>query len=81
MSDYCAGCAYSPRLKNGPRACPFNYLYWHFLMANEARLQGIPRMGLAYRNLARLSDARRAQIARDAEAFLAEMERRSGRGW
>jgi deoxyribodipyrimidine photolyase-related protein len=73
MSDYCAGCAYRPRLKNGPQACPYNYLYWHFLMIHRPQLQGNPRLGLAYHNLARLSDDRRAQIVHDAEAFLARL--------
>jgi deoxyribodipyrimidine photolyase-related protein len=81
MSDYCAACAYDPKLKNGPRACPYNYLYWHFLAVNQERLQDVPRMGLAYHNLARLSDERRAQIDRDAEAFLEELESQTGRGW
>ena len=81
MSDYCAGCAYQPTLKNGPRACPYNYLYWHFLIANQDRLQGNPRMTLAYRNLARLSDERKQQIVADAEAFLDTLEQESSRDW
>ncbi|MEQ9126151.1 MAG: cryptochrome/photolyase family protein, partial [Alphaproteobacteria bacterium] len=43
MSDYCAGCAYSPRKKLGPGACPFNYLYWAFLMRNRKALEDNPR--------------------------------------
>ena len=30
MSDYCKGCRYSPSVKTGPKACPYNFLYWHF---------------------------------------------------
>jgi deoxyribodipyrimidine photolyase-related protein len=59
MSDYCTGCAYDPKIKLGPGACPFNVLYWHFLMAHEARLASNPRMALPYRTLAGRRSAKR----------------------
>ena len=31
MSDYCEGCAYEVKQRTGPRACPFNALYWDFI--------------------------------------------------
>jgi deoxyribodipyrimidine photolyase-related protein len=70
MSDYCAACRYDPAVKNGPQACPFNFLYWDFLMRNEKPLSGNPRMAMPYRTLAGFPPARRAEIARDAAAFL-----------
>ena len=39
MSDYCSNCVYDPNKKSGPSACPFNYLYWNFLISNEDRLR------------------------------------------
>jgi deoxyribodipyrimidine photolyase-related protein len=74
MSDYCAGCTYSPRVKLGPQACPFNYLYWQFLIVNEGRLRSNPRMGLPYRTLDRMAPERRQRIAAEAEAFLGRLE-------
>ena len=68
MSDYCGGCAYDVKQKLGAGACPFNYLYWNFLIANEPVLARNPRMALAYKNLARLD---RAPIVAQAQAFLA----------
>jgi deoxyribodipyrimidine photolyase-related protein len=38
MGDYCQGCAYDPS-KTGPRACPFNALYWDFLPPRTAGQQ------------------------------------------
>ncbi len=70
MSDYCKGCAYDVKLKAGARACPFNYLYWDFLERNREKLGDNPRLGPAYRTLARMSGERRAEIAADAQAFL-----------
>jgi deoxyribodipyrimidine photolyase-related protein len=74
MSDYCAGCAYDPKEKLGPKACPFNYLYWNFLIENEAVLAGNPRMALPYRTLAKMNPQRRAEIAEAAEVFLKGLE-------
>ncbi|MCZ8181591.1 MAG: cryptochrome/photolyase family protein [Beijerinckiaceae bacterium] len=70
MSDYCTGCRYDPAVKSGPKACPFNYLYWNFLIANEKRLSGNPRMAMPYRTLAKMAPARRAEIVVEASAFL-----------
>ncbi|MFN3687356.1 cryptochrome/photolyase family protein [Salinarimonas sp.] len=70
MSDYCRGCRYDPKVKEGPKACPFNYLYWHFLIDNESRLARNPRMAMPYRTLAKMNPDRRAAIEADASAFL-----------
>ena len=70
MSDYCRDCAFSPKVKLGEGACPFNYLYWHFLSENASRLEGNPRMAMPYRTLARMSPERRAAIKHQARQFL-----------
>ncbi len=70
MSDYCKGCAYKVKEKLGKNACPFNYLYWDFLIRNAPHLSGNPRMGMPYRNLARMDDDRKAQISKESQDFL-----------
>ncbi len=70
MSDYCAGCAFDVREKSGPRACPFNYLYWAFLIRNAGRLAANPRMAMPYRTLASWPAARKAEIIEEAARFL-----------
>jgi len=70
MSDFCAGCAYDVKQRSGPTACPFNYLYWAFLIRNEARLRGNPRMAMPYRNLAGWDGTRKAAVVAEADAFL-----------
>lgn len=73
MSDYCKGCAYDPKLKSGAKACPFNFLYWNFLIENEVVLAGNPRMALPYRALAQMQPERRAEIAQQSEDFLGKI--------
>lgn len=70
MSDYCRGCAYDPDIKEGPGACPFNLLYWSFLMDNAGALAGNPRMAMPYRTLERMAPERRARLKAEADAFL-----------
>jgi deoxyribodipyrimidine photolyase-related protein len=78
MSDYCSGCRYRPNKKLGDDACPFNYLYWNFLISNKDRLKGNPRMGLAYRNLYNKPESELQEIAAQSGAFLDSLE--AGRG-
>jgi deoxyribodipyrimidine photolyase-related protein len=70
MSDYCAGCRYSHRQRTGADACPFNLLYWNFLITHEAALRANPRLGPAVLGLRRLGDDERATIRREAAAWL-----------
>jgi deoxyribodipyrimidine photolyase-related protein len=62
-------------LKSGEGACPFNPLYWHFLIENREHLQGNPRMGMPYRTLDAMSEEKRATILREAGTFLDALER------
>jgi deoxyribodipyrimidine photolyase-related protein len=74
MSNYCASCRYDPKLKSGPKACPFNYLYWNFLIENEDKLARNPRMAMPYKTLAKMSDDRKAEITHESQAFLDGLE-------
>jgi deoxyribodipyrimidine photolyase-related protein len=73
MSDYCGQCHYKVAQKSGADACPFNILYWHFLIENEKQLARNPRMAMPYRNLKNMDEKRRKEITREAEAFLSSM--------
>ncbi len=44
MSNYCDNCFYDPKIKIGPRACPFNNLYWNFINDKKENLKNNPRM-------------------------------------
>jgi len=70
MSDYCKGCAYKVADKSGPDACPFNLLYWHFLIRHRDRFARNPRMGQMYHTWDKMDPTRRAAVLTDAGAFL-----------
>ena len=74
MSDYCKGCAYNHKEKTGENACPFNFLYWNFLMENEGKLSTNPRMGMPYRNLARMDGELKVEIRKTSSKFLENLK-------
>ncbi|MFC4292270.1 cryptochrome/photolyase family protein [Sphingorhabdus arenilitoris] len=74
MSDYCSGCHYKVKEKNGEKACPFNYLYWDFIARHKARLANNPRMGQMVRSYERFDDAKKQAIADDAKRFLGSLD-------
>lgn len=49
MSNYCQHCYYDVKLKTGPRSCPFNSLYWNFLVQQRGKLASNPRLGVMYK--------------------------------
>ncbi len=74
MSDYCGFCRYDPGLKSGSEACPFNALYWNFLIDNAPKLAKNPRMAMPYLTLAKMTDERKRQIVADSTAFLQNLD-------
>lgn len=55
MSNYCKGCHYDRKAREGDRACPFNALYWDFFARNTDRLASNPRLGMVYRHLEKMA--------------------------
>jgi len=70
MSDYCGGCKYDAKQRTGEKACPFNALYWNFLLRFEKQLRTNPRLGPNVLGLKHLDEAERQRVRQQAEAFL-----------
>ena len=73
MSNYCQNCRYKVAEKTGSDACPFNYLYWHFLIRNRDKLGNNARLGMIYRSLDRMSEDKQQTIMDDAGQFLNDL--------
>lgn len=73
MSDFCKSCIYDVKAKSGPTACPFNFLYWAFLIRNAKLLRANPRLAMPYRTLAGWDDSRREAVTADADRFLDQL--------
>lgn len=70
MGDLCAGCRFNPKARTGDDACPFNFLYWNFILTHEARLRANHRTARQAANLRHLDAAERAAVRRQAQDFL-----------
>lgn len=73
MSNYCDNCVYQVKEKNGPSACPFNYLYWDFLLRNQSKLKNNHRLSMIYSSLAKMNREKIAKIKEDANTFLSKL--------
>jgi deoxyribodipyrimidine photolyase-related protein len=74
MSNFCGGCRYDPKLTTGPRACPFNALYWDFLDRNRETLALNPRLSNMYATWRRMDSFKQDAIRKHAAQVLATLD-------
>jgi deoxyribodipyrimidine photolyase-related protein len=69
MSDHCGRCAFDPKERVGDDACPFNALFWDFMVTHRARLERNPRVRALFTTWDRWDESHRAAIHDRAEAL------------
>ena len=69
MSDHCGHCAFDPKERVGDDACPFNALFWDFMVRHRARLERNPRVRALFSTWDRWDETHRAAIQARAEAL------------
>ncbi|MGI0116852.1 cryptochrome/photolyase family protein [Zooshikella sp. RANM57] len=74
MSDYCKGCHYNVKTQYETDSCPFNALYWFFLITHYDKLQHNPRMKLVLNALHRKSDAEITAIKQRAHYLIKQLD-------
>lgn len=70
MSNYCQGCRYNVKEKTGDKACPFNYLYWDFLIRHQDKLSHNQRMRMIYSTLSKMKPETVQAMQVSAKTFL-----------
>ncbi len=75
MSNYCSGCFYNFKERYGERGCPFNTLYWDFLIRHRKLLEKNPRIGMGYRHIDKMSKEELAEISAKASEILDGIEK------
>jgi len=81
MSHHCGTCHYDVKDRTGPRACPFNALYWHFharnrerLESDEARAGTMVRMAMTYRTWEKMDASTQQALLRKGDELLTTIE-------
>lgn len=70
MSNYCESCKYDPKIKEGPKACPFNALYWNFIDTHEDTLKDNPRMSMMVSTKRKMDSKLLETYKKDAKAHI-----------
>jgi len=74
MSDHCKACSYKVDHVIEEDACPFNALYWHFLIRHRAQLSANPRLAMVYRNLDGMPPGHREAVWQRGQSLLARLD-------
>lgn len=74
MSNYCQHCHYDVKQSTGPRACPFNALYWDFIARHTDKLSQNARLQLTYQQWRRKSPELQQALRTQAAELLIHLE-------
>lgn len=77
MSDCCSQCQYSVKEKVGDTACPFNYLYWHFVDQHRDSFSENGRVSLMVNSYDQKSEPEKQAIRESALKFIDHLPRQS----
>lgn len=73
MSNYCEKCTYDPDVMIGETACPFNALYWDFLIRHEDKFRGNQRMPYVFSTWDKFAPEKQQAIRAQAALNLRKM--------
>ena len=73
MSNYCEKCTYNPDEMTGEKACPFNALYWDFLVRHEDKFRGNQRMPYVFSTWDKFTPEKQQAIRTQAAKTLKKM--------
>ena len=69
MSNYCGSCCYDVKQRTGPKACPFNALYWDFIARNRDKIGHNPRMAQMVRTYDKFTATEQQHINSQGATF------------
>ncbi|MFD1330180.1 cryptochrome/photolyase family protein [Mycoplana ramosa] len=74
MSNYCDSCRYDVSKKSGKDACPFNALYWDFIIRNANSLSKNRRLTQTFAAWDRMSPEKKQAYRGSASLFLQRLD-------
>jgi deoxyribodipyrimidine photolyase-related protein len=73
MSNYCEKCTFNPDEMTGETACPFNALYWDFLVRHEEKFRRNQRMPYVFSTWDKFTPEKQKAIRAQAALSLQKM--------
>ncbi|MFN7754728.1 MAG: cryptochrome/photolyase family protein [Holosporales bacterium] len=73
MSNYCETCTFDPDEMTGEKACPFNALYWDFLVRHEQKFRRNQRMPYVFSTWDKFTPEKQKAIRAQAALSLQKM--------
>ena len=74
MSNYCRSCRYDRTQKSSRDSCPFNSLYWNFLLSHKKYFAANHRMRMIYSRLEAMSEAEKSKLVARANECLDNLD-------
>lgn len=74
MSNFCKNCYYDVKDITGPKACPFNSLYWNFLQNHKESFSKNPRLSFMYATWDKFPYEKKFAIISRASDVIKKME-------
>ena len=74
MSNYCSSCRYDHKQKSSKNACPFNSLYWNFLLSHKKYFSANHRMRMMYSRLEAMSSQEKSKLVSRANDCLDNLD-------
>jgi deoxyribodipyrimidine photolyase-related protein len=74
MSNYCSSCRYDHKQKSSKDACPFNSLYWNFLLSHKKFFASNHRMRMMYSRLEAMSSQDKSKLVNRAHDCLENLD-------
>ena len=74
MSNYCSSCRYDHKQKHTKDSCPFNSLYWYFLLSHKTFFAANHRMRMMYSRLEAMSSQERSKLVNRAKDCLDNLD-------
>ncbi|NNK93288.1 MAG: cryptochrome/photolyase family protein [Desulfobacterales bacterium] len=75
MSNYCQSCFYNFKEKTENDPCPFNSLYWNFLIQHQEQFVTNHRMKMMYSRVNKMTHAEKQKIIKQAEKYLRDIDK------
>ncbi|MBD2189164.1 cryptochrome/photolyase family protein [Pseudanabaena mucicola] len=74
MSNCCSQCQYDVKEKVGDKACPFNYLYWHFVDQHRESFAENGRVSLMVNSYNKKTEVEKQAIRDSATKFISQLK-------